>query len=69
MLDDVKRNRHSYTSFSKAGGNMGFNYLYEYVLGKFDCAIGNEALMGQSQAYYDGYDEQYQNEQNQGVKE
>ena len=34
---------------------MGIKYLYHYALGKFDCAIGNEALEGQSEAYYDGY--------------
>ena len=51
------------------GGNMGIKYLYYYALGKFDCAIGNEALEGQSEAYYDGYNDQYQNEQNQGAEE
>ena len=48
---------------------MGIKYLYYYALGKFDCAIGNEALEGQSEAYYDGYNDQYQNEQNQGAEE
>ena len=48
---------------------MGIKYLYHYALGKFDCAIGNEALEGQSKAYYDGYNDQYQNEQNQGAEE
>ena len=51
------------------GENMSIKYLYNYALGKFDCAIGNEALEGQSKAYDDGYNDQYQNEQNQGAEE
>ena len=48
---------------------MSIKYLYKYALGKFDCAIGNEPLADQDEAYYDGYNDQYQTEQNQGAEE
>ena len=46
-----------------------FTDTYAYALGKFDCVMGNEISKRQQEAYYKGYSDQYQREQNQGAEE
>lgn len=41
---------------------MGINDLNDLERGEYDCAVGYQALEGQSEAYYAGYGEQYAKE-------